>query len=417
MLAYNFATELRLQALCNVSVTHDVSAFLRAQVTPIKNEPMSIYNVYALMFSNVVSVLAGRVLVTLYALNLGAKPFTVGLLAASFALFPMLLSWVSGRLSDRFGPRWPMMFGACGNGLGLLIAFVVPGVPALFLVAISSGLSLCFFNVSTQNLVGVLSNETNRARNYANYTLFGSIGNFLGPMIAGFSIDHFGYRPAFALLAAFSIVPVFQLAIWGDRLPAGSGKAAGKSGALREILGNRKLLAILITSSLAQSGNNIFQFYMPVYGHSLQLSASAIGIVLAMCAGAGFFSRSMLPKLISKFGEHGVLIYAFLLGAFSFALVPLCSSVLLLGVLSMLFGFGINCSQPITMMLMFGGSKQGRSGEAMGLRLTLDNITKLSSPVVFGAIASTFGLAAVFWISACLLTCGSALNRVGKKLS
>ena len=79
---------------------------------------MSIYSVLVLAFVNNIGSRASRVLLTLYALHLGAQPLTIGLLAATIGLFPMLLSWWSGRLSDRFGARWLLTLGAASSALG-----------------------------------------------------------------------------------------------------------------------------------------------------------------------------------------------------------------------------------------------------------------------------------------------------------
>ena len=46
---------------------------------------------------------ATQVVFSLYALQLGAGPLTIGLLAGSFSLFPMLLAVAAGRLVDRHG--------------------------------------------------------------------------------------------------------------------------------------------------------------------------------------------------------------------------------------------------------------------------------------------------------------------------
>jgi uncharacterized protein (DUF2062 family) len=60
---------------------------------------------------------------------------------------------------------------------------------------------------------------------------------------------------------------------------------------------------------------------------------------------------------------------------------------------------------------MFSQSTEGRSGEALGLRLTGDNLTRLIDPVLFGMLASAAGLAAVFWLNAAMLGSGSLLAR------
>src|SRR5687768_9954551 len=118
---------------------------------------MSIYFAYALALFNLTSMRAGRLLLALYALQLGAAPFTVGLLTAMFSLLPMLLAIQAGKLADRFGSRWPLMFGALGGACGMLVPFFVPTIPALFVAAAMNGFSFAFYNVSLQNLVGLAS--------------------------------------------------------------------------------------------------------------------------------------------------------------------------------------------------------------------------------------------------------------------
>src|ERR1035437_603766 len=96
---------------------------------------MSIYSVLVLALLNAISVFAGRLLLALYALHLGAQPLTVGVLAATFSVFPAMFSWHAGRLSDRFGARWLLVFAGAGGGLGLLVLYLVPGMPGIFVAA------------------------------------------------------------------------------------------------------------------------------------------------------------------------------------------------------------------------------------------------------------------------------------------
>src|SRR6188508_2373629 len=100
---------------------------------------MSIYFVFALALLNATAVFAARVVLSLYALSLGAQPATIGALAATFSLFPALLAVTAGRLNDRFGARWLLTFGAAGSGLGMLVPYFVNGLPAVFIAGAMSG--------------------------------------------------------------------------------------------------------------------------------------------------------------------------------------------------------------------------------------------------------------------------------------
>jgi len=96
-------------------------------------------------------------------------------------------------------------------------------------------------------------------------------------------------------------------------------------------------------------------------------------------------------------------------------LVPFCHSALPLAVVSFIFGCGMGCGQPITLMLMFSQSPQGRTGETLGLRLTVNNLMRVLGPAVFGSVGSAFGLVAVFVINGLVMAAGGVMALPPKK--
>ena len=372
---------------------------------------MPVYLTFALAFLGFVSLNAARVVLSLYALSLGAQPFAVGVLAAMFYVFPLLLSWLVGTLTDRFGSRWLLLFGTACGAIGLLVPYFSRELSALYVAAAMSGLSLAFYNVIVQNLVGILSKPHERIQSFSNFSLVGATANFVGPLIAGFSIDHSGYPIACLYIVALSIGAGAMLVAWGGVLPGGNKHHAGAATRVLDALADREIRQMLVTSGLVQVGFDLFQFYMPIYGHALGLSASVIGAVLSTFAVASFVVRLAMPRLIARLGEERLLEYSFYLGAASFMLVPLCRNPLMLGLISFAFGLGMGCGQPLTLMLMFSRSPEGRSGETLGLRLTANNIMRVIGPAFFGSIGSMFGLFPVFWISAIMMGSGGVRSR------
>jgi MFS family permease len=374
---------------------------------------MPIYFVFTLALLSITGLKAGQVLLSLYALNLGAQPFAVGILAATYSVLPMLFSWQVGKLVDRFGSRWPLIFGAIGGALGMLVPYYVAGLPALYIAAAMNGFLHAFSSVSLQNLVGLLSNPHNRSQNFSNYSVMASVTGFLGPLLAGFSIDHSGHAIACLYIVLIFLLLVVILAIWGGFLPKGSRSAPHKGG-VRDMLAVSGLWRVLITSSMVVTGIDLFQFYMPIYGHGIGLSASAIGVVLAMFAVAAFVVRLIIPFLIAQFSEGKVLTYSFFFGSVCLMLVPFFKSMVVLSLISFALGIGMGCGQPITIMMTFSNSTEGRSGEAMGLRVTVNHLTRVVVPILFGSIGTAFGLFPVFWINALMLASGGAITKPGK---
>jgi hypothetical protein len=62
-------------------------------------------------------------------------------------------------------------------------------------------------------------------------------------------------------------------------------------------------------------------------------------------------------------------------------------------------------------MLVFSRAPEGRSGEALGMRVTINQFTHIVVPIVFGTIGSVFGVAPVFAVNALILAGGGWLNR------
>ena len=370
-----------------------------------------LYLPFALALLNMANVRAGRVMFALYALKLGAQPVEVGALAATFSAFPMVLSWPVGRWADRYGSRWLLVFGAVCGLAGMVLPYWIESIPAIFIGAGLIGLSFTFYTVTLQNLVGVLSTPENRSNNFSTFSLMLALAGFVGPVLGGFSIDHFGYGLACLYLCALSAIPLALLMIWGRRLPPGEG-AAKATGGLRGALGQPGLWRVLAISSLVVTGIDVFQFYLPIYGHDIDLSASAIGLVLSMFSVAAFVVRAVMPRLLERYSEERILTSAFYVGAASFLLVPFFQNAWVLGFLSFTFGMGMGCSQPITMMMTFSNSSEGRSGEALGLRLTVNHLTRVVCPLLFGVIGSAFGLFAVFWANALMLGSGGMFTRI-----
>ena len=369
----------------------------------------AIYLTLALTFFNFTGNNAMRVLLTLYALHLGAPATAVGVIGGLLFVFPVLLSWVVGGLADRKAARKLLMFAATCAVASLLLMYFFPTLPVFYAAAALNGLALSFFHVTLQNLIGNLSAPDKRARNFANFSMIGATTSFFGPLMAGLSIDHLGYGWACLVTAALSLVVIAMLLTLGRSLPPARGRIKGA--AAPRTWFDRSMVAMLITGGLVQLGYDLFQFYVPIHGHAIGLSASAIGGVLATLAIAAFIVRNFLAWLAERYPGEKLLMWVFLIGAAGFALVPFATNAYVLGAVAFLFGLGMGIGIPLTVILMFANSSDGRSGQMLGIRLTVNNTVRMSGPMAFGAIGAVVGVSAVFWILAGVMLAGAGLAQ------
>jgi MFS family permease len=373
---------------------------------------MNIQIVFAIVLCNMSAFRASRVLISLFAIELGALQVSIGALIAMYSVFPMLMGLYAGRVSDKLGVGRPMAYGSIGISLGMLVPYLWPSIAALYASAALIGASHVFYNVSVQNLVGYLSTPEDRTKNFSNYGLVMAMGGFIGPLAGGVSIDHLGHAQSYLALA---IVPLITVAIIScTKGIRGAGKGGEEGGGLagaRELMRDRGLRRTLIASGIVLTGNDLFQFYMPIYGSAIDLSATVIGAILAVFAGASFIVRLVLPALAKRYGEEPIMTWSLFLGAATYLIFPFVTHVAFLVLIAFALGLALGCSQPLSVTLTFARAPQGRSGEALGLRMTINNFTHVAVPLVFGSLGSVLGIAPVFLANAAMLAGGGLLSR------
>jgi MFS family permease len=98
-------------------------------------------------------------------------------------------------------------------------------------------------------------------------------------------------------------------------------------------------------------------------------------------------------------------------GGVALLLIQFFQNGWILALIAFIFGLGMGCSGPLITILMFSHSSSGRSGEALGLRMTVNHLSRVIGPVIFGSIGSAFGLPTVFWLNAAMLGSGGWLSR------
>ena len=381
--------------------------------------PLLMWVVMGMVLCNMTAFRGSKVLITLFSIELGASKILIGILVALYSLFPMLLGLYAGKLTDRLGVRVPVVAGSSAMAAALAVPFLFPALPALYVQAVGVGAGHVFYNVAIQNLIGGLGGGADRTRNFANFALAMSAGSFLGPLVSGFAIDHFGYAWSYLAIAVFPLLTIIIMlgarALHGMRGEQGKSGKPGKApggGSTKpfELLANRPLRHTLITSAVILTAIDLFYFYMPIYGHSIGLSASMIGIVLSVFSAAAFIVRVGIPAIVRRFGEEGVLRVVIYSSAVTYCVMPFVSHTFLLMAVAFALGLGTGCGQPLSLTLIYSRAPEGRSGEALGLRLTINNFTHMITPLLFGAIGTAFGVMPVFLLNAGMLAFGGILT-------
>jgi predicted MFS family arabinose efflux permease len=354
-----------------------------------------------------------RVVMSLYAIREQATPLTIGVLMALYALLPMLLAVAAGRLLDRIGALRPMAWSALALAAGLALPVAWPRLETLYAAATLIGTAFMIYHVALNHVVGALGDPADRAVNFSWFALGFSVGGFFGPLIAGIAIDAAGHRAAFAVLAllpAFALVLLIALRRGFPREDVPEKTARDKQHVM-DLLREPRLRAAFIASGLLAMGWDLYTFVMPIYGSSVGLSATTIGIVMGAFSAATFAVRLVMPLLARRVREWAVVTAALAVSGAAYLVFPLFTGVAPLAAVSFALGLGLGCAQPMIMALLYAASPPGRQGEVVGVRTTMLNASHTLMPLAFGALGAALGMGPVFWAMAALLWTGSLFAR------
>jgi MFS family permease len=348
-----------------------------------------------------------RLNISLAALSAGASPLTVGVMMSLIAALPMMLGVAAGQFIDRTGVRVPMI-----AGVSILIAAValpglVPGVPSLLFSAAGIGAGVMLFQICAQHMVGEMSTDEDRRDNFGWLALGFATSNFIGPTVAGLAIDHFGHDDTFLVFASFALASMLTLIARRARLTHKTQSAAGPPRSAWDLMRDAKLRRVFIISGLVASAWDLFVFIMPIYGTSIGLKATTIGLILASFAAATFTVRLMLPILSRMLKEWTLITMTCVIALVAYLAFPMAHTVPVLSSIAFLLGLGLGATQPTIMALVYSTAPAGRAGEAVGVRTVVLNASHTVLPLVFGGLGTALGsMLPVFWTMSIALAGG-----------
>ena len=365
-----------------------------------------------------IAMKGNRIVVTLFAVDLGAGPLQTGILFALHGIFPFLLAIRAGRIADRFDNRLLMYWGLAIYAIAMLLPFLWPGMMALYLCAAIGGFTSMLFVLATQNYIGSLATPQSRTKYFSYYAIGESVGQVIGPVILGYVIDHWQHPRAFLLLTAVTIVTLVMTYAGRERLPKYVPKpvpAVEEQRRMSDLLKLPAMRAALITNAVVMIGWDLFNLYMPVYMRNIGFSATTIGAIMGSYGVAAIITRLAIPPITARWGVQRMIAGALLLAAAGFVFVPSTNAPALLMLLSFIIGLGVGCGQPLSMTLTYNAAPPGRVAESIAMRLAVSYGAHVFIPTAFGALGSLIGLAPVFWLCSVALTGGSVMNwRSGK---
>jgi MFS family permease len=345
------------------------------------------------------------------ALALGADARAVGLITAAFALVPLVVAVPLGRASD----RWPLGHLLTGGiALGAIASALLGFADTLWGLALASavlGLGHLALTLAGQGLIARQSADARHDRDFGLYTAGASLGQLIGPAMAGLALSLAGRSLEDATTLGFVVAAVLMAlavptAFGTDRLGrVGRPRDGGVGRPLRagELMGARGVPAGMFASLALLATVDVLTAYLPVLGTQRGIPPAVVGALLSLRAATSILSRVLIPWMLGRLGRIRLLAASAAGSALLTAALPLSGSTAVLGVLLAAAGFLLGIGQPLTMSMVVQAVPEGARGTALAIRLTGNRFGQVATPAAAGLVAGAAGVASAFWLLGGLL--------------
>ncbi|MGY6566080.1 MAG: MFS transporter [Halomonadaceae bacterium] len=350
------------------------------------------------------------VAVPLSAIELGATPLALGLLVSAPYVLPLFLAMSFGSLVARWGSARPLKLGAAGMVLGVGLLAVLPGFVGLIAGQLVIGLAQLMMVISAQTAVTYFGKGAKLERYFGWYTTFLSLGQMLGPLLAGWIIDYRG-GPSSAIHTAFllSLVSLVAIFITNQRKGHGGNK---QSVGLREGL-KRQLVLVkhthgvqlsMIASLAAMLALGAHASYLPVYLESLALSGTTIGFIVSLRALSSMSVRPLTSMAVRFLrGRYATMSWTMAFMASGLLLTGLTGDFYLLCFFAILVGVGVGLSQPLSMVVIAEEVLEEQRAHALALRLMVNRAMQFLAPLLLGLATQLAGFTVAYFLCGVLL--------------
>jgi MFS family permease len=383
----------------------------------------SFSQILAISVLNVSAIYAIRPMVSYRALQLGAGPVEIGLIASSYALLSLVTAVLVGRWVDRFGAAPFLMAGATLCAVCAMGAIFIDSIVALALGQALLGLGQIMNLVAAQTTIANGTARAQRDERFGWYGVAASGGQLIGPGVAGLIAGQsvaaatggaFDPKPVFVFATALAVAAAILGAYLWYRAPSGAGSAlAGGSGghlsAARDVLGKPSMKQAMLASVAVILTNDMLVAYLPVFGEEGGLPVELIGLLLALRAGGSMVSRLFMGWLIHTLGRGKVLMGSMLIAGVAMVALPFLHEPLILVFLMLVLGVGLGLGQPMTIAWVANRASRDQRGTALAVRLTGNRLAQLVVPSLMGALAGATTVAAIFWVLAGGLLAGAGM--------
>lgn len=319
-----------------------------------------------------------------------ANAFQIGLLTATYSFFQFIAAPILGRLSDRYGRKKILIISQFGSVIGYLLLGLANSLPLLFISRMIDGITGGNISIAQAYIADVTTSK-DRAKGMgligAAFGLGFAIGPALGSLlyqIGGFSL------PAYFAAAVGTLTIILTAFTLKETVNVEKQRTSPKTK-----LSFQEFLNVMLTHPI---GLIILAFFMLSFAfssmqgtfalwaeHTLGYGPTQIGYIFSFVGiGAIITQLLILPRVVNRFGERPVFIYATLLLALGLLVMPFSLHFGLLILANLLLILGNGLAGSTSQSIASENVNPEEYGGTMGIMQSGSSLGRILGPVIGG---------------------------------
>jgi MFS transporter, DHA1 family, multidrug resistance protein len=358
-------------------------------------------------------------LLPVYAHDLGAGGFEIGLIFAAFSLTRTLFVPYFGKLSDRRGKKGLLTTGLLLYFLLAILYVLLKGIVFLILLRLAQGFASAMILPVAQAYVGDITPRLKEGRvmGLFNLSLYGGLS--AGPVLGGVVRDSFNsMQAAFMGMGILTCMGFILCLLF---LPPEKQESEKKGGFQTQVhtgylvlLRSRAVFSLFAFRSCFTTCIGMVWAFLPLLASNrLNLSSSAIGIVVMINVFVSGLLQVPMGYLADRYSKKTLIIGGGLAGILAILYLNHASSLAQLLLANALFGLSGGISFPAIMAAgVIEGRRHGAMGAVMGILALGHSLGMLAGPLLAGGLLDFFPRIPIFWVGAGIIGLGTVITCI-----
>jgi predicted MFS family arabinose efflux permease len=403
----NFLARILTATRANAAASGQANDLDYRLLVPLLLTSVVIQTVYAIV----------RVTTSYRAIELELPVVWLGVISATFAIFPMVLAVWVGRLLDRGHDAEAAWIGAALFAASCAgFYFWANTLVALLLLTALFGIGHLFLMASQQMLCIRCAGPRSRDAAFGNYVVSSAIGQGLGPYVVAW-VGGSSTLPATAPLFRIALVIALASLVTSAAIrPAPKHMKKERSREVvpvRTLLRQGGLMAVLVASVITITSMDLLTIYLPLFGAANNIDARNIGGLLTVRSIASLVSRLGYTRVLRLIARQPLTLISMLgsgigFGCFAFH-IPLAGMYAAI----ILMGFALGIATTLSLTNVVDLASPAAMGTVMSLRITGNRLGQAAVPFLASLVAAATGVGGIFAI----IAVGLAVSGVSVQFS